>query len=115
MPKSAFPLILLIILFVGYAVFSIVGVILAVIVLFIGYFISVRLHPRVRHTGWRGCNGTGEHRGAIFTWTFHRCPGCQGGRMVRRGAGHLGPENVQSEYRRGIEARRKAKQDNRWR
>lgn len=115
MQKAHFPWILLLILIVGFAAFHVLGLVLAAIGLFVAYFFSVRLHPRVRHTGWGSCNGTGEHRGGIFTWTFRRCPGCNGGRLVRWGAGQFGPDHIQAEYRRGIEMRRQAKKDKRWR
>ena len=115
MRKEQFPWVLIAILVLGYLVFNVLGLVLAVLGLFVAYFVSVRLHPRVRHTGWRSCNGSGEKRGSIFTWSFHKCPGCNGGRLVRWGAGHFGPDHIQREYRRNLEARRKAKQDSRWR
>jgi hypothetical protein len=115
MRKEQFPWLLIGIPVLGYLVFHAVGLILAVLGLFIAYLVSIRLHPRVRHTGWRSCNGSGEVRGAIFTWTFRKCPNCNSGRLVRWGAGHFGAEHMQTEYRRSLEARRKAKQDGRWR
>jgi hypothetical protein len=115
MRKEQLPWVLIAILVLGYLVLNVVGLILAVLVLFGAYFLSVRIHPRVRHTGWRSCNGSGEKRGSIFTWSFHKCPNCNGGRLVRWGAGHFGPDHIQNEYRRNREARRTAKQDSRWR
>jgi hypothetical protein len=115
MRKGQFPWLLAIILVVGYAVFNVIGLVLAALLLFVAYLVSIRIHPRIRHTGWGSCGGSGEKRGAIFTWTFHKCPGCNGGRLVRWGAGHFGNNPIQSEYRRNIEARRKAKQEGRWR
>jgi hypothetical protein len=115
MRKEQLPLTLIAILVFGYAVLNVLGLILAALGLFIAYFVSVRLHPRTRHTGWRSCNGAGEKRATIFTWTFHKCPNCNGGRLVRWGAGHFGPEHIQREYQRNLEARKKAKQDGRWR
>jgi hypothetical protein len=115
MRKGHFPWLLVGILVVGYAAFNLVGLVLAALGLFIAYFLSIRINPRVRHTGWGSCGGTGEKRGSIFTWTFHKCPACSGGRRVRWGAGHFGSDPLRTEYRRGIEARRKAKQEGRWR
>jgi hypothetical protein len=115
MRKGQFPWALIVILVLGYLAFNVVGLVLAALGLFVAYFVSVRLHPRVRHTGWRSCNGSGEKRGSIFTWSFHKCPGCNGGRLVRWGAGQFGPDHIQREYRRNLEARRRAKQDSRWR
>jgi hypothetical protein len=62
----------------------------------VGYGVSVAIHPRARCLR---CNGTGEKRGGVFTWTFRRCPHCQGGRIVRRGAGVGGPAHVRNQYR----------------
>jgi len=115
MRKEQFPWLLIGIPLLGYLVFHVVGLILAVLGLFLAYVVSIRRHPRVRHTGWRSCNGSGEVRGAIFPWTFHKCPNCNGGRLVRWGAGHFGTGPIQTEYRRNLEARRKAKQGSRWR
>jgi hypothetical protein len=115
MQRAHFPWVLLIILIVGFAAFGILGLILAAIGLVVAYFFGVRLHPPGPACWTGGCNGRGEHRGAIFTWAFHRCPGCNGGRLVRWGAGHFGPGKIQDEYRRGIEIRRQAKKDKRWR
>jgi hypothetical protein len=113
--KSSFPWILIGILVVGYAAGHIVGLVLAAAGLFIAYLLSLRIHPRIRHTGWRSCNGSGEHRGAIFTWTFRKCPGCNGGRLIRLGAGHMGAEHIQNEYQKGKRARQQAKDGNVWR
>ena len=115
MRKGQYPWFLIIILIIGYAGFHLIGLVLAGIGLFLGYYFSVRRHPRIRHIGWRSCNGTGERRGSFFTWTFHRCPDCGGGRLIRWGAGHFGTTPVKAEYRRGIEARRRAREQARWR
>ena len=115
MRKEQFPWTLIVILVLGYLVAHLLGLILAALGLFIAYLASIRLHPRVRHTGWRSCNGSGEKRGSIFTWSFHKCQNCNGGRLIRWGAGHFGPGHIQGEYRRNLEARRKARQNSRWR
>jgi hypothetical protein len=115
MSKSRFPWVLAGILVLSFAAFNVAGLVLAALGLFVAYFLSLRLHPRVRHTGWRSCNGTGEHRGAIFTWVFRKCPGCAGGRLVRFGAGQFGSAPIQAEYRRGREARKTAKKNRTWR
>ena len=77
--------------------------------------VTVRVHPRVRHVGWGTCNGTGEHRGAIFGWRHRRCARCNGGRLIGWGAGNFGSEHIQSEYVRSRQARAAARDGNRWR
>jgi hypothetical protein len=113
--KRHFPWILLGILVAGYAVASIVGLVLAAIGLFIVYLASLRVHPRIRHTGWRGCGGSGEHRGAVFTWTFRKCPGCNGGRLIRRGAGTWGAQHIRREHASTKAARARARSEHVWR
>jgi hypothetical protein len=109
--RSQFPWAIAVIMILATAVGHIVGFVVAGIALFIGYWISLFLHPRVRHTGFRSCNGTGEVRGSVFTWTFRKCPGCQSGRQVRWGAGHIGADRIRGEYRRNAASRQAAKQN----
>ena len=113
--KTNFPWILGGILGFGYAAGHATGLILAAAGLFAVYLLSLRVHPRIKHTGWRGCNGTGEHRGTIFTWTFRKCPRCSGGRLIRRGAGTWGAGHIQREHARGKAARSAAKSGGTWR
>ena len=80
-----------------------------------GYWLSVIVHPRTRHTGFRSCNGTGEHRGFIFGWAHRKCPRCDGGRMIRAGAGQFGTAPVRGEYVRRRAARRTARSGRTWR
>ena len=112
--KRHFPLILVGILVVGWAAGNIVGLILAALGLGIAYAFSLRWHPRMRHGK---CKGSGEVKGAVFTWTHRKCPGkvCQGGRQIRWGAGLWGPDHVKAERARTIQAKTAAKQGNRWR
>ena len=112
MSKPSFPWILAGILFVSFAAFGVLGLIVAGIGTGGAYLISLRVHPRMRHGR---CKGTGEHRGAIFTWVHRKCPGCQGGRIIRYGAGHFGAGHIQSEYAKGKAARAAAKDGHRWR
>lgn len=79
------------------------------------YLASLGFSPRTRHTGFRGCGGTGEIHGRLFRHAHRRCPGCQGGRIIRYGAGHFGTQHIQAEYAKGKTARKKAKAENRWR
>ena len=79
------------------------------------YFASLRFSPRSRHTGFRGCGGTGEIHGWLFRHAHRRCPRCQGGRIVRLGAGHFGADHIQREYVRGREARKAARDNHVWR
>ena len=115
MRKKQFPLILIGILVLGIAVAGLLGLILAALGLGIAYAFSLRVHPRMRHTGFRGCDGTGEHRGAVFTWVHRRCGRCQGGRIIRFGAGHWGAGHIQGEYTRAKAAKTAAKENDRWR
>lgn len=115
MRKAHFPWILAIILLGGFIFGHILGLVLAALGLFVSYLISLRLHPRIRHTGWNSCNGSGEIRGSVFTWSFRKCPRCNGGRLVRWGAGLWGAEHVRSERRRTSEARAAARDGHRWR
>ena len=112
MSKPSFPWILAGILLFSLLAFHLLGLILAVLGTSIAYGISLWIHPRMRHGR---CKGTGEHRGAVFTWVHRKCPGCQGGRIIRYGAGHFGAGHIQSEYAKGKAARAAAKDGNRWR
>ena len=114
MSKPQFPWILVGILFVSFAAFHLVGLIVAGLVCGVAYVTSLRLHPRMRHGR---CKGTGEVKGSVFTWTHQRCPGkvCQGGRQIRWGAGLWGAEHVRSERARVVQAKAAAKEGNRWR
>ena len=103
-----------VILLLGWANGAVAGL-LATLALAVVYFVSLRVHPRMRHTGFRSCNGTGEHRGTLFPWTFRKCPNCNGGRLIRFGAGHFGASHIQSEYARTKQGRKTAKQDGVWR
>ena len=78
-------------------------------------WLAVRIHPRVRHTGFRSCNGSGEHHGAIFRWRFRKCANCNSGRLISWAAGHFGADHIQSEYAAGRESRAKARDEHRWR
>lgn len=110
--KSHFPFILIGILIVGFALGSLLGLILAAVILFVIYIASLRLHPRTRH---RACGGTGEHHSALFPWTHRKCGGCQGGRVIRWGAGRWGADHIQNEHRTTKEAREAAKSNGTWR
>jgi hypothetical protein len=112
MRRSQFPWILAGILLLSLAAWGIAGLVLAGLGSAGAYYASLRMHPRVRH---RGCNGTGEVRGSVFTWTFRKCPRCAGGRLVRWGAGQWGAPHVRAERARGRQARAKARQEGTWR
>jgi DnaJ-class molecular chaperone len=60
-----------------------------VVVVIVGYLISIRVHP---FTTCRRCNGTNRHKGAIYTYSFRKCRRCDGtGRKLRLGARMRGP------------------------
>jgi hypothetical protein len=115
MGKRTFGILTAVVLLAGYARWHVLGLILAALALGVAYWISLVVHPRTRHTGFGGCGGTGEHRGAIFGWGHRRCSGCDGGRMIRLGAGTLGTAPVRDEYRRRRQARRAARDRHAWR
>jgi hypothetical protein len=81
------------------------------LVLMLGYAVSLLIHPRSRCTH---CNGTGELRGSLFTWTFRRCGQCQGGRIIRRGATVMGLSHVKDQARAQRTARENTKTRQRW-
>lgn len=115
MRKAHFPWILAIILIGGFIFGHILGLVLAALGLFIAYLVSLRLHPRIRHTGWRGCNGSGEVRGSVFTWAFRKCARCNGGRLIRSGAGYMGAGHIKAEHARTKRARQQARDGHVWR
>ena len=112
MSRARFPWILAGILVVAWAGGHALGLVLAAAGCAAAYLASVRLHPRVRH---RRCGGTGEHRGAVFTWVHRRCGRCAGGRIIRWGAGQWGSPAIQAERRRTRAALAAARKDHRWR
>ena len=111
-PKRRFPLILAVILIAGYAYASTVGLTLAAFGVAVIYVLSLWINPRMGHGR---CNGTGLRRGRVFTWTHHKCPRCQGGRIIRRGAGIWGAQHVRREHRSTKEARARARSEHAWR
>jgi hypothetical protein len=115
MTKGTFAGAAIIVFFFATVARGIEGFFAAALIVGVPYLISVWVHPRTRHTGWRGCNGTGEHRGSVFKWSHRRCPGCDGGRLVRAGAGYFGSERMRNEYHTRKEARKNAKKERRWR
>ena len=94
------------------------GFFVAAVVVGVPYYISLFIHPRTRHTGlgglW-GCKGTGEHRGGLLRWGHRKCGKCDSGRLVRTGAGYFGSQQVQDEYQRRKKARKRARQEHKWR
>lgn len=80
-------------------------------VLMVGYGISVLVHPRARCLH---CSGTGELRGSLFTWAHRRCPQCQGGRIIRRGATAIGLPHVRQQARTQRQARENTSTRQRW-
>lgn len=112
MRKTQFPWAIIIILVVGYALGHALGLILAGLGLGIIYFSSLRFHPRMRH---RACRGTGEHHSALFPWTHRKCGGCQGGRIIRLGAGRIGTGHIRNEHAQAKADRAAAREDHTWR
>lgn len=112
MTKGTFFVVTVATLLVAYAGWHATGAILAALVLFGAYFLSVRIHPRTRHGR---CGGTGEHHGVLLAWGHRKCPGCDGGRMVRWGAGQFGSEAARNEYTIRRQARQTARERHTWR
>jgi hypothetical protein len=95
---------------------GVLGFIVASVLLFAVYVVSIRHHPRVRHmTGLRHCNGSGEIRSTLFPWVFHKCPGCSGGRQIRLGARYLGQPHIKAEHAKVMASRKRAKDGHAWR
>lgn len=115
MQKRHAPWALIAILIFGWAAGHVFGLVLAVAGLGIVYVSSLRLHPRARHTGWRGCGGSGEHHSALFPWTHRRCGGCDGGRKIRWGARRWGPQHIRGEHTDKAAARQAARENRSWR
>lgn len=58
-------------------------IVIAVVVVIVGYFISLVLHPQ---TSCRACGGRGRNRGAIYRYSIGACGRCGGsGRKQRFG------------------------------
>jgi hypothetical protein len=100
-------------LLLGLAIGHVLGLILAAIVLGVGYWLSVRLSPRAPH---QACGGTGRSHGWIFTSAHHKCAGCGGsGRVIRYGASRWGHPAVRDEAIRMANARAESKRRSNWR
>lgn len=111
MQRRHYPWILITIVLAAFASGILTGVLVSVILIVI-YLLSLRVHPRTRHGR---CNGTGEHRGVVFTWVHRKCPGCYSGRIIRWGAGRWGSGHIKREYKIAGQARRAARTAHRWR
>ena len=108
-----FPVVLIAILLLAVVFWGVPGLTVAGVLLAFGYWISLRLNPRVRH---RGCGGSGRSHGWIYTWSYHRCQGCGGsGRMIRRGAARWGHQAIRDEAEARRRAIEKARQARAWR
>ena len=89
--------------------------ILVTIAIIIIILVTVRVHPRVRHTGLGSCHGTGESRNMFFRWRFRRCKRCNSGRLISPLAGRFGTDAIKNEHVRAKQARALAKENKRWR
>lgn len=115
MSKNRFPWVLAGVVVAAWAGWHAAGLVVAGLVLAVAYAASIRLHPRARHTGFRGCGGTGEHHSALFPWTHRRCGGCASGRVIRFGARRWGTAAVRAEAARARRARARARETRAWR
>jgi hypothetical protein len=110
-----------IVLLVGWATHGPVGLVLAILLEATVYFISLRLHPRIRHTGilglgWFTCRGTGEKHSHLFRWIWHRDARCGGsGRIIRWGARRWGTDNIRRAEVLAATQRSNAKRLRTWR
>jgi len=108
-------------LLVTWALWRWAGLLLAVFLLTVVYFVSLRIHPRIRHNGplgigWHTCHGTGERRSPLFPWTYRKCKRCAGsGRLIRYGARRWSADYLHAEEIRGAKARETMKQNHTWR
>ena len=92
-----------------------VGVVLVTIVFILIDLITIRVHPRVRHTGFGSCHGSGESRNFLFPWHFHRYSRCNGGRLISPMAARFGTEEIRNEAALAKEGRKARKEQHRWR
>jgi hypothetical protein len=71
------------VLFIGTAVThaAAAGAVLAAVVGFVLWLVSINLTPFRR---CRTCRGTGRQSGALFTWANRQCPACGGSGRHRR-------------------------------
>ena len=86
--------------------------IIATLILGAVYLVSLRLSPRQRHGR---CNGTGEHKGNLFSHAHHRCSGCRSGRIIRAGAYLFGARHIRDEAAAGRRERMTALRRGMWR
>jgi len=114
--KGTWLIVTVLALALGAAGYHVVGFIIAALIIGVPYLVICYLAPRARHTGWGGCNGTGEARSRLFPWSYHRCQGCNGtGRQIRMGARLVGQEHVKAEYAAGQAARKQRASQRAWR
>ena len=90
-----FPVALVVILVLGYAVGGLAGLATAAAVVFVAYWFSVKLNPRV---ACGKCDGRGRYPGWLFTWVWHWCHMCGGqGRTIRWGSARWGTPAAKAE------------------
>lgn len=99
MSRSRFPWVILISELLGFVIGSWAGLISVTLILAFGYWVSIRLNPRVAH---RSCGGAGRVNGRIYTWTYHRHMGACGGtgQIIRWGARRWGTQAIREEAER---------------
>jgi hypothetical protein len=113
MGKGAWVLTAAAVLVIATAGAGITGFLLAALILGVPYLVSCRLHPRTAH---HACKGTGRHVSPLYPWSNRRCKGCGGaGRMVRHGSRLAGTAAVRDEHQTLAAARKKMRDEHRWR
>jgi DnaJ-class molecular chaperone len=85
-----------------------IAAVITLVVLFIGYLISIQLHP---HRSCRACGGTGRHSGYVYGFANRPCGSCgSAGRHRRWGAQFFHPnKQVRAEARSTAAGRRRGK------
>jgi hypothetical protein len=85
-----------------------VGSVISAIVVFVGYIISIQIHP---HRLCRACNGTGRHSGSIWAYGNRPCGVCgSAGRHRRWGTQFFyAGKQVRAEARSSTAAKRRAR------
>lgn len=120
MSRGTTLIVAVVVLFIGWSRGP-AGFILAVLAEAVVYFVSLRLHPRIRHTGllglgWFTCRGTGERHSHLFRWIYHNCRRCNGsGRVIRLGARHAGADYVRRSSTTAGTQRAERKRTRTWR
>ena len=82
--------------------------IIAVIVLILGYLLSIQFHP---HTACRRCGGSGRHAGSVWAYGNRPCGACGGQARHRRWGAQFfhRDKQVRAEARASVATKRRSR------